>query len=154
MLAGKQFKRGVRGITLAYEAMLELYLTAFFAWCSKRSIVIPEEELCQKLHLAQHTFESPEISTRVDDLTALSKLITENVQPILQRFRQKESNISKTFSFWCMFMDAVDIMLKNIHAERTGSWDDHLSSLVNMLPYMFATDKMNYSRWLPVYILT
>ena len=29
MLAGKQFKRGVRGITLAYEAMLELYLTAF-----------------------------------------------------------------------------------------------------------------------------
>ncbi|CAC5359722.1 unnamed protein product [Mytilus coruscus] len=33
MLVGKQFNRGVRGLTLAYEALMALLFKAFFNWC-------------------------------------------------------------------------------------------------------------------------
>jgi hypothetical protein len=44
-------------------------------------------------------------------------------------------------------------MLQNIRAEREGLWSLHLQSVCNMLPYFFITNRTNYSRWTPVYIL-
>ena len=34
MLAGKQFNRAVCGLTLTYEACMDLWVTAFFKWCA------------------------------------------------------------------------------------------------------------------------
>ena len=36
MLAGKQFHLAVRGLTLLYEALSQLLLSAFFDWCDKK----------------------------------------------------------------------------------------------------------------------
>ena len=52
-----------------------------------------------------------------------------------------------------MFLNAIEIMLQNIRSERDGLWKLHLSSVSAMLPFMFVTNRVNYSRWLPVYIL-
>ena len=52
-----------------------------------------------------------------------------------------------------MLLEAIQIMLENIRAERSGDWKGHLASQANMLPYFFCTNKQNYSRWLPVYLL-
>ena len=52
-----------------------------------------------------------------------------------------------------MFLVAVQIMLSNVLAEREGDWSAHLMSSSKMLPYFFITNRTNYSRWMPVYIL-
>ena len=44
-------------------------------------------------------------------------------------------------------------MLSNIRAERDGIWDLHLQTQACMLPYMFGANRINYARWLPIYIL-
>ncbi|CAC5426769.1 unnamed protein product [Mytilus coruscus] len=43
-------------------------------------------------------------------------------------------------------------MLQNIRSEREGLWGLHLSSVSAMVPFIFVTNRVNYSRWLPVYI--
>ena len=43
-------------------------------------------------------------------------------------------------------------MLQNIKSEREGLWTAHLISVSAMLSYLFNTNRVNYSRWLPVYI--
>ena len=44
-------------------------------------------------------------------------------------------------------------MLSNVRAERKGDWSAHLMSSSKMLPYIFITNRRNYSRWMSVYIL-
>jgi hypothetical protein len=52
-----------------------------------------------------------------------------------------------------MFLVAVQIMLSNVRAERESEWSAHLMSSSKMLPYFFVTNRTNYFRWMPVYIL-
>jgi hypothetical protein len=52
----------------------------------------------------------------------------------------------------CSTVPAVEIMLQNVRSEREGIWKMHLTSTASMLPYMFITNRVNYSRWLPVYL--
>ena len=46
----------------------------------------------------------------------------------------------------------VDLLLQLSKAERTGNWKLHLYTVAAMVPYFFAMDRHNYSRWLPVYL--
>ncbi len=41
MLEGKQFHRAVRGLTLAYEAVMQLFLIEFLNWCGIHERTIP-----------------------------------------------------------------------------------------------------------------
>ena len=45
------------------------------------------------------------------------------------------------------------LLLEFIRAEREGDWELHLKVTTKMIPYFFAMDRVNYSRWLPVYIM-
>ena len=58
-----------------------------------------------------------------------------------------------TFRLWDMFLLAASIMLQNIRAERNGIWSMYLSSVRSMLPFFFVTNRNNYSRWTPIYLL-
>jgi hypothetical protein len=44
-------------------------------------------------------------------------------------------------------------MFSNVRVEREGDLSAHLMSPSKMLPYFFITNRTNYSRWMPVYIL-
>ena len=59
---------------------------------------------------------------------------------------------SKTFQFWNEYTKMVGTLLHYIRAERVCSWDFHLASVVEMIPYMFAYDHTNYARWMSVYL--
>ncbi|CAC5356829.1 unnamed protein product [Mytilus coruscus] len=70
----------------------------------------------------------------------------------MNEFREWVS-FSPTFRYWDMLLQALEIMLINIRAERNGLWSVHLHSIFSMLPYFFVANKNNYSRWSPVYLL-
>ena len=72
---------------------------------------------------------------------------------MLNEFIEEQQQESKAFKFWIQLLEAVQIVLDNIRAERKGIWQLHLETLAQMLPYMFAANWCNYARCLPVYIL-
>ena len=86
-------------------------------------------------------------------LTKVEELFEDHVQPLIGKFRKWGCGASPTFKYWDMFLVAVQIMLSNLRAEREGDWSAHLMSSSKMLPYFFITNRTNYSRWMPVYIL-
>ncbi|CAH3187760.1 unnamed protein product [Porites lobata] len=45
------------------------------------------------------------------------------------------------------------LLLEFIREEREGDWELHLKVTTKMIPYFFAMDGLNLSRWLPVYIV-
>ena len=47
----------------------------------------------------------------------------------------------------------VSILLCFIRATREGNWQLHLECVRGMLTWFFAYDYINYSRYLPVYLL-
>lgn len=51
-----------------------------------------------------------------------------------------------------MYLKSVQILLGLVRAERCGEWQQYLDCLIGMLPFFYAYDRVNYSRWLPVYI--
>jgi len=46
-----------------------------------------------------------------------------------------------------MYIDNVLLLLHFIRAEREGSWKLHLKTVAETVPYFFAMDGINYSRY-------
>ena len=47
----------------------------------------------------------------------------------------------------------VSLMRSFIRGERTGDWSIGLyTSMLQLMPYFCAMNRMNYSRWLPIYL--
>ena len=55
--------------------------------------------------------------------------------------------------FWNSYLDMVELMLCFIRATREGNWKLYLNCVKDILPWLFAYDRTNYDRYLPVYLL-
>ena len=53
--------------------------------------------------------------------------------------------------FWMSYIDLVSLLLNFIRSSREGCWTLHLSSVREMIPWCFAYNRSNYSRYLPWY---
>ena len=51
--------------------------------------------------------------------------------------------------FWLSFLDMVDVLMMNVHAIHSCNWDEFLSSMCKMLPWLMIYDNDKYGRWLP-----
>lgn len=67
-------------------------------------------------------------------------------------FRKKLEERSHLAKFWLNYMNAVDLLLTFIRAERLRDWKLHLECVKEMAKYFHGYDRPNYSRWLSVYI--
>ena len=54
-------------------------------------------------------------------------------------------------TFWQSYLDMVSRLLTFLRATREGDWLLHISCVRQMLPWFFAYDRVNYSRYLSVY---
>jgi hypothetical protein len=154
MLAGKQFQRGLRGLTLAYEALLEMWISAFFKWCQQEGKLdgIPTHTWKQ-ISDTQKAVQSKDKQKITAALNKLDVIFEEHLLPLFKEFQSWGHTKSPTFQLWDQFLDATHILILNVHAERDGNWALHLHSEYSMLPYVFSANRTNYARWLPVYIL-
>ena len=53
--------------------------------------------------------------------------------------------------YWKDFLSMTDALMQNVHAVHIGNWDEYVSSLHVMMPWMVAYDKDRYGRWLPYF---
>ena len=51
--------------------------------------------------------------------------------------------------YWRDFLSTTDALMQNVHAVHICNWDEYVSSLRAMLPWMVAYDNNKYGRWLP-----
>jgi hypothetical protein len=112
MLSGKQFHRAVRGLTLCFEALLQILLSEFFHQCGEdftRNFTVRIRPLVMRL---LQTDEDVKSATG-----EISSVIAQTLSQSLRQFRDRGSKTSATFHFWSMFIDAVQILLCNIRAE-------------------------------------
>jgi len=54
--------------------------------------------------------------------------------------------------FWSSYIEMVQLLLSFTRATREGNWNLHLECIRHMLPWFFAYDRVNYSRFLTVYL--
>ena len=55
---------------------------------------------------------------------------------------------SPSYAFWSSYLEMVNLLLQLIRATREGDWKHHLDCVRAMLPWYFAYDRINYSRYL------
>jgi hypothetical protein len=55
-----------------------------------------------------------------------------------------------TFELWSSFLD-MSLLLVFVRATRESDWSVHVAVLRLMMPWYFAYDRTNYSRYLPAY---
>ena len=82
--------------------------------------------------------------------------LTSIIPPLEEKFhafKDFQSRISQMFNLQNQYIKMVHIMLNFIRAERIGDWELHLEAVTHMLPYVFAYDRTNYSRWISVYLI-
>ena len=144
LLQGKSYNRGIRGYKLVMEALLRLQWEAFCSWIKKGGGVDDTED--------ERSLNLDLVNSVVERYRAYHVLCnsTKRVGNLLTRFKQEMS--SKLFKFWDKYIEMVLLLLKFIRAEREGDWEQHLK-VTKMIPYFFAMDRLNYSRWLPVYTM-
>ena len=56
------------------------------------------------------------------------------------------------FLFWCRVMELQLLYLQLVKAFRTADFSLYVDSLTKVMPWVFALDLTNYSRWLPVHL--
>ena len=62
------------------------------------------------------------------------------------------SPLPKCPEFWPMYVEMVLMMKQYITAERAGIWEDHLTEVTNMIPFIISARHNRYAQCLPIYL--
>ena len=141
VLSGKHYNRCIRAHKLIYEAMERLRLQAF-----EKSLTTTEKTLLESIH---HLLQDESAMEEFLNIST-SNNVTE-VKMLYDIFVKKRSEENPLFSFWSKYIEMVQLLLLYIRATRTTDLYLHLSSLKSMIPWFFATDRVNYSRYASCY---
>lgn len=144
VLGGKHYNRALRTHKIILEALMRLNWQAFVQ-SNKESLRRPQMLAVEKaLYNVRKGLTSIEIQTLYDAPEV------KDLQRSLEEFNQSSS--SKMSEFWQSYIQMVALLLRFIRATREGDWNLHLACIKDMLPWMFAYDRTNYARYLPVYL--
>ena len=64
----------------------------------------------------------------------------------------KQSKEQPQFKFWATTLDLELKVLEFIRSIRERNFQMYIQTLLNLVPWLFAFDHVNYSRWLPIHI--
>ena len=151
MLSGKDFDRALYGLKLLEEALSAQFLQQFYTWCERTGNRIPDR-LSEGLTELESAFSGLE---KVQELKQeLCTLLIDQVLPMIEKYRKEGRSISPTFLLWDEILFRVLLPLKVfISASRKGLWEIQQSAKAEFLPLLFASNRTNYARYLPVSLL-
>ncbi len=138
-LRGKHYRWALRCLTLMYETFMHLILN--------RRLAGSELEAGTRALLAG--LRDPKVNTQKSVAAANEKLQNDPAIDILNRSMFEEVEESDMANYWTEFMTMVEILMMNVHVIHTCNWDEYLTSLQKMMPWLVIYDQTNYGRWLP-----
>ncbi|KAK1877064.1 U3 small nucleolar RNA-associated protein 10 [Dissostichus eleginoides] len=136
-LKGKHYKRGLRCLRLMYEALMCQLM---------KENLGPDlaDETRENLDILRDTSQSEE--SRADAHVALEN-DADLKSLVTNMFTHVEA--SDMANYWRDFLSMTDALMQNVHAVHICNWDEYVSSLRAMLPWMVAYDNNRYGKWLP-----
>ena len=140
VLEGRHYNRAISAHRIVVEAMEHLRFEAYYNSVS--------EERQKKLSDLAKSMISVFPSTSYYDL-----LQEGGVQSFLSHynlFRARQASASPTFALWQSYIDMVSTLPHSISCTRRSDWEGHLNTLEKMTMWLFAYDRVNYSRYVPV----
>lgn len=144
VLSGKHYNRCMRAHKLIFEAMQRMRFEAF-----RKSLPETKADDLKRL--------GTDLLLQCSDRQMFTDVCDSNefdaVRVAYDSFVEKKSKENPTFAFWSTYIAMVQLLLLYIRATRTSDWELHLSALRSMIPWFFATDRVNYSRYAPLYWL-
>lgn len=151
MLEGKQFYRAVRGLTLCYEALITLLFENCFQWLMKnnQNDNVATTSYIEKIRDFKQKYL---VGCNAEVFSSFTEDIDKLFIPTLTQFIEKGRKDFPTFQFWIDCLQSIQILLDFIRADRDFNWDLHVKTHARMLPYFFACNKQNYSRWGTLYV--
>ncbi|KAL9951848.1 hypothetical protein ACROYT_G044583 [Oculina patagonica] len=145
VLEGKHYNRALRIHKVVLEALMRLNWQAFMQ-CNRESQRSSITRQLEAVEAARQNVREGPTSVNIQALTGNPEL-----KDLLQSFEDfNRSSSGKMGKFWQSYIEMVTLLLRFIRATREGIWRLHLVCVKEMLPWMFAYDRTNYARYLPV----
>lgn len=152
MLTGKDFDRALYGLQLAEEALCAQFLQQFHKWCNDGDLVLTPV-IGQLLSKLETSFKDG--SSTEDVIRLLCNLLRNDLVPLMEIFRQEGRSLSPTFQLWDDILFSVLRPVKMfISGTRDGLWCVQQSAKSEFLPLLFASNRTNYARYMPVQLLS
>ena len=152
LMLGKSYNRGIRAHKLTMEALFRLLWKAFLNWLSRLAVGMDDRVRQSVADQSRECRNTVRQGCFVNDAWKAFQGCVNPVMTLFERFKSEGREKSKVFSFWEGYINMVLLLLQFVKAERTGNWKLHLSATTEMVPHFFSMDRVNYSRWLPVYL--
>jgi hypothetical protein len=67
-------------------------------------------------------------------------------------YREKQCNLYTTFNLWNSYCEMVELLLTFTRETRTGDWALHMKTTAETMPWFFAYNHTNYSRYMSIYL--
>lgn len=153
MFQGKHYSRAIRALILVSDALSRLFYRQLISWAEEeRDTTIFNKEILRKLHVLEDTMinHQPFNEEIFHDILDSTK---DALEELTVAFIDQRCKKSPTFKFWIEFLEAADILLKFIRAERNADFRLHLTAIKESLPYLKAGGCSNYAKFVPVYLL-
>ena len=146
LMADKDYYKMVRCHTMVMSTMLELYWEAFESW----TLDEPGVDLDVMASLNAAIRKLAEAAAHEDTTAALQAqaemiAVADDVQKLLSDFENTLCN-SPTAKLCIMYINMVLLLKRYIAAERKGCWEDHLTEVENMLPYLVSAGHIFFSK--------
>ena len=143
---GKQYNRAVRFHKLLYESLLRIIWEKFI-------VKLEESEGMDSTNLKEIT----EILMNKPSKETFNEVLSdERFDGILESFNaffeKLKTQTGSMSEFWISYITMIKTLLDIIRASRDGDFLLHLESVEAIIPWCFAYDRTNYSRYLPWYI--
>ena len=132
VLSGHHYNRSINTMKVMYEAMERLHFSSFLDSLNDEEF----EYFDSAITVKDEYPESQEFVGLFDKYQHFC-LMTRKEDP--------------TFELWSSFLDMMSLLLVFVRATRQSDWSVHVAVLRLMMPWYFAYDRTNYSRYLPAY---
>ena len=146
VIAGKQYNRSVLSHKIVLEALNRILWREFEGWLVEQPDM--EDIVTENLTSSLASFRQANFTSEC--FRIMTELPT--FKSLLEKSRQFCSSLeSPTAKFWLSYTQSVWLLLNFIRSTRIADWRMHLQCIRKMIPWLFAYDRVNYSRYLSLY---
>ena len=160
MMKGKHVNRGLRIHKTMNEAILRLLIEAFIKHLINNDFLIADEEkdsidhydyIGLKLSLIHSISTDHDRLLSIDGMSDIIRK-TKNLNERFIKFCNESCEDNPTFEYWLSYLQMSNDLLFQIAAVKRPSWPLMLETYMIMLPWFFAYDLYNYSRYFSYFV--
>lgn len=141
---GQHWNRGVKAHKIGAEAFSRLRWKGFIDWLTDVGKELDMENLIARVGDFRENVNQEALR-----ILQTSEVFME-AQALYVEYIESLTGLQR---FWSDYIETVLLLLRFIRSAREGDWNLHIECLQEMLVWFWAYDRINYERYLPVYLL-